>query len=297
MTALPAGATRRSYELLGLGQTLADACPEHLAREIALTGSAARGWADEHSDIELDFWVDRLPERAEWEPWLHSVGATDIDSAYPLGTDGWKWTIYRFRGVWVEMGFATIEGQDELLTRITAGQVTEQDLVILASMVRDAVSLRTGGWLDAWKRRLETYPDGLAARIIRANTSVWADRHTPPVRWALADRNDLLGLSLRLQWDISNLFRVLFAANRTWEPDMKWLAQTTAALSITPDRLTERIGSVLTLTNPHASVAEMFRLILEMLALVPEEYDVSKARESVLAALRSRTDYPASATC
>jgi hypothetical protein len=198
------------------------------------------------------------------------------------------WIIYRFRGVWVEMGFATLSSQDDLLAQITAGEVTQHDLLILASMMRDAIPLRTEGWIEAWQRRLVSYPSGLAAKIIRANTSVWADSHTPPVRWALADRHDLLALSLRLQWDITNLFRVLFAVNETWDPDMKWLAKTAEALALKPEDLTERIDRMLVLDRPHASVAEMFRLILEMLALVPAEYDVSKARESISAALRSR---------
>jgi hypothetical protein len=81
---------------------------------------------------------------------------------------------------------------------------------------------------------------------------------------------------------------VLFAVNQTWEPDMKWLAKTTEAPPLKPGHLSERIDRVLTLDEPHGSVAAMFRLILEVLALVPPEYDVSKARESVSAALPSR---------
>lgn len=288
MSCLPKGSTRRSKELLHLARQLADSCPLELGPEIALTGSVARGWADEHSDIELGLWVERLPEREEWEPWLRSIGATDIRPSFPLGSDGWLWTIYRFHGIWVEMGFATLAGQDELLERIAAGEVTDHNLLILASTMRDAIPLRTGGWIEAWQRRLEHYPDGLAAQIIRSNTWVWSDPHTPPVRWALADRHDLPALSLRLQWDIDNLIRVLFAANRTWEPDMKWLARTTAGLQLKPERLAERIDNILTLANSHRSVAEMFRLILEMLALVPAEHDVLGACESVSSALRSR---------
>jgi hypothetical protein len=289
MSGLPEGATRRSEELLTLAHVLAASCPEGLAREIALTGSAARGWADEHSDIELNLWVERMPQREEWVPWLQSVGATTIDISLPLGPNGWMWTGYRFRGVWIEMGFATLSSQEEWLTRIAAGEVTQHEQIVLASTMRDAVALRSQGWIEGWQRRLEIYPDGLAEKIIQANTSVWSDPHVPPVRWALADRHDLLALSLRLQWDIGNLFRVLFAANQTWEPDEKWLARTTEGLSLKPDRLVERLDNVLSLQDPHRSVAAMFALILDMLALVPERYDVSKARESVLAAARSRT--------
>jgi hypothetical protein len=174
------------------------------------------------------------------------------------------------------------------LSRIAAGEVTQHEILILASAVRDAVPLRTEGWIERWQGRLERYPEGLAATIIRANTAVWSDPHVPPVRWALADRHDLLGLSLRLHWDIDNLFRVLFAVNRTWEPDEKWLAETTEGLPLKPERLAERVNDLLRLADPHGSVAEMFRLILDMLALVPPELDISKARESIRLAARSR---------
>lgn len=288
MLTLSEGATKRSSELLALAQELTATCPPALAREIALTGSAARGWADNHSDIELNLWVERIPGRDVWEPWLQSIGATDIDISVPPGSDGWMWTGYRFRGIWIEMGLATLSSQDELLTRIAAGESTQHDLLILVSMMRDTVPLRTEGWIEGWQQRLEIYPEGLAENIIRANTSVWSDPHVPPVRWALADRRDLLALSLRLQWDIGNLFRVLFAANETWEPDVKWLAKTTESLPLKPRRLVERLDTVLSLQDPHRSVAEMFTLILDMLALLPDRFDVSKAQDSVLAAARSR---------
>lgn len=288
MSDLPDGATRRSAELLALAQVVAASCPEGMASEIALTGSAACGWADDHSDIELNLWVEQMPERSQWEPWLQSMGAATIDISVPPGSNGWMWTGYRFRGVWVEMGFATLSSQDDLLSRIAAGDVTEYDLLTLATTMRDAVPLRTQGWIKGWQQRLETYPEGLAEKIIRANTRVWSDPHVPPVRWSLADRHDLLALSLRLQWDIGNLFRVLFAANETWDPDIKWLARTTERLPLKPDRFVERLDTVLSLQDPHRSVAEMFSLILDMLALVPERFDVSGARKSVLAATRSR---------
>lgn len=44
-----------------LAAELVSACPIELATEAALTGSAARGVADEYSDIELNFWSEALP--------------------------------------------------------------------------------------------------------------------------------------------------------------------------------------------------------------------------------------------
>jgi hypothetical protein len=59
-------------------------------------------------------------------------------------------------------------------------------------------------------------------------------------------------------------------------------------LPLKPERLAERVNDLLRLADPHGSVAEMFRLILDMLALVQPELDISKARESIRLAARSR---------
>jgi predicted nucleotidyltransferase len=57
---LPPDATLHSHALFPLAREMTDACPPELGSEIALAGSVARGWADEHSDIELNFWLETL---------------------------------------------------------------------------------------------------------------------------------------------------------------------------------------------------------------------------------------------
>ncbi len=59
MNQLPSDATAASRLRLDLAQRLTDVCPAELGQEIALTGSAARGRADDFSDIELNLWVDQ----------------------------------------------------------------------------------------------------------------------------------------------------------------------------------------------------------------------------------------------
>jgi len=52
MYTLPDDASGRSRELLALAQELAARCPASLATEIAVSGSVARGVADQYSDLE-----------------------------------------------------------------------------------------------------------------------------------------------------------------------------------------------------------------------------------------------------
>lgn len=289
MKALPADASGSSKELYELAWQMAEACPDELAPEIALTGSAARGLADSYSDIELNLWTERMPDRAALASWLEPIGAEDLwpNLSAPDGT-GWSWVVCRFQGVYVEVGVAEKRDQEERLELILAGEVTDHDLLTLASMVEDAVSLRSQGWLPRWREKLGRYPDGLAGRIIRVNTSAWSDPHTPLVRWALAQRADRMALAIRLTWDMQNLLRALFAVNGRWETDWKWTEAAAGQLPIKPAALAERIARVFTLSQPHDSIVEAFELILEGLDLVPEEYDVSEARASIQAALEAR---------
>jgi len=57
---LPPNATGESRVRCELARQLARGWSVELGREIALTGSASRGVADDLSDIELNFWVDRM---------------------------------------------------------------------------------------------------------------------------------------------------------------------------------------------------------------------------------------------
>src|SRR4051794_35066357 len=78
MIDLPPDATAESRRRLALAAELLSACPPAFGVEVALTGSAALGVADRHSDLELNFWAETLPPPEERAAWLHGVGATDV---------------------------------------------------------------------------------------------------------------------------------------------------------------------------------------------------------------------------
>lgn len=287
MAGLPEGATEKSRSLYGRARELVGTCPDDLARSVALTGSTSRGIADRFSDIELNLWVTSRPQPQLWRSWLEAAGAEHVQPDLgPIDEDGWSWTTFRYRGTWVEMGLAEVAQQEDLFSHILAGEVTDHARLGLASMVERAVVLRDDGFLDRLQERLRSYPPNLAGKIVASNTEVWSDPHVPPVRLALAERGDRMALALRITWDIQNVLCILFALNQTWEPDWKWTAFETERLRIKPENVGERINRVFTLTDPHQSVKDDFRLILDTLDLVPDQHNVSGARESVDAALR-----------
>ncbi len=270
-----------------LAGELARACPADHGREIAVTGSAALGLADATSDLELNFWVDELPPVEARRAWLERVGATEIvpDDA-PLA-DGSHWLTFRFRDIWVEAGWQTIADLVQTLDEILAGALTSHDRLLLASLVAHAVAVRTDGALATWQARLASYPEVLGERVIAANTTVWHLPHAVQGRWALVRRGDSLALTERLLWDTSNVLRVLYALNRQWEPDWKWLRFKLRDLTRAPDRLAERIDLIFsTGASPRERVVTCQQLILDTLALLPSSPGIVRAREVVDQSLR-----------
>lgn len=285
METLPPGASEASRLRYEQAQELARFCPPSLGQEIALTGSASVGLADEHSDIELNFWVDTLPSPDKRAHWLREAGATDITIDQMPIEDGSFWVTCRYRGIWIEAGWQEIRAQEELLGAILAGEVTEHARLMLAFIIQHAVSLRSGGLFVNWQQRLAHYPDALQARLIEEASLLWTFPHLLISWWTLPQRDEWLRLHAILVRELHNALRVLFAINRQWEPEWKWIAQMTRSLALKPDRLAERINEVFA-SPPEQSLHLCLQLIYETLLLVPPPHDVSRALAALEDSLR-----------
>lgn len=285
MHSLPPNATEASRARLELALELAERCPIELGREIAVTGSVARGVADDDSDIELNFWVESLPPAEERSAWLRDLGATHFAFDPEPERDGSIWAMCRYRGVWLEPGWQPIETVETLLGQIVAGEITDHALLILAEVVAHAVPVRTNSLLARWQERLASYPDVVQQYLIEAAARRW----TPaPFRWALVRRGERLALAERLVHDVHGVLRIVFALNREWEPVWKWARQMSEPLPIKPERLAERIDEIFSTLGAAHAVETCHRLVLDTLALVPPPHDVSAAVAAVEESLRTR---------
>jgi hypothetical protein len=284
------GATDESRRRLAVAEALVGACPPTFGREVALTGSAALGVADRHSDLELNFWADALPPAGARAGWLRGLGATDVVVDLEPGADGTLWSTWHLAGIWVEAGWQTVAAQERALAALLGGGVTAHDRLVGASALRDAVPLRTGGRVAAWQRAVARYPDGLADALIAAAVQRWRWPHWLDARWALLDRGERLGLADLLVDDLKAALRVLFAVNERWETGAKWLRPASRALAAQPERLVERVEAVFAAADAPTSVRVCLELLLDVLALAPERDDVARAAHTVREALRRHPD-------
>ena len=287
MRTLPLNATEASRTRYELAKYLVEQCPLEFGREIALTGSASLGVADQDSDIEMNFWVEAALSTEDREKWLRSIGATHVISDAAQIETGSLWTTFLFRDIWVEAGWQTISSHEELLHSILAGDVLDHERLIMAWIVENAVPLRSTGLLDRWQQMFSHYPDALLQRLIANATETWVFPHLVAMPWACARRGQRLKLTARLLGDAHRALRIVFALNRRWEPDWKWLPMLTSELTVKPDRLNERIEKIFSAQLAEQSATECMELILDTLTLVPACYDVRQASSVIKESLRA----------
>jgi hypothetical protein len=225
-------------------------------------GSVARGWADEHSDIELDVYWAGPPTVAEREAAIEGAGFTrvyaeedDNEWADGLLVDGVKIDV---------SGFVTAT-IDAYLDRVLDGD-TEAELQVRVTALRDGIPLHGHDVIEAWRRRCDTYPEALAVAMVLEGLDL-----RPRERLEmLVARDDVLLLHRDLVDDVQGVLDALFGINRVWMPHPfhKWLDREARLLPVRPARLVERIRSLL-VAPPREAVATL-------VGLVDETYDLAR---------------------
>lgn len=256
--------TERSRTLRTRAGRVAALLPEHV-EDVVLTGSAARGMADDLSDIELlvisDSLPDELPfdERQSWSP----------------GVDGAMWYGGLFEGEKVELVWWTPAYAEERVRAIAAGEIVDHARLRTAEAVVQGIALRGSRHAD-FCARLARYPHGLAARIVDDVTDDWVD-------WVDSQRSNLrdgdaLMLAQAVVEAAEGILRIVFALNEEWEPGWKRLAARVEPLAVKPDRLAERIDAAIRTLD----LQSMRALAAETLTLASPTEKTLLARERLL---------------
>lgn len=290
---LPIRATPESQERLEIARFLLDGIP--IAPDEAdavLVGSSARGVADHYSGIELYFWTDDPPDADTCETLLAEAGV-DVESGGAIADgsvafSGW------FEGVLLETIWQTRAARDEQIRAVLAGEVIDHDSLVWLWQIVHALPLNAAESIRQWQRRLRSYPEALRAALIADAAAAWAAPTWYPlsiVRTAVlgeraaARSGGVMALSGRLHDELERMLRVLFAINRQWEPDFRWISDESERLPLKPPRLLERMDQVFSKASPIERTHLCLQLILDTLRLVPDHFNVARARNQVEAAL------------
>jgi len=243
MYTLPDDASGRSRELLALAQELAARCPASLATEIAVSGSVARGVADQYSDLEVNLWAERVPDLAERSVWLHEIADSNLELDVLSLPPEMVNSICRYQGVWIELAWQPITPVERLFRDLLVGADVQSGSLQLAEAVTHALPLRTEGKLAAWQGLLAHYPDVVQRQVIESRTADWNHPLYAQARWAAAQRRQQLAFTEQVVSLLNSTLSILFAISHEWEPTFKWLPQLSSRLSVAPQQMLQRVDA------------------------------------------------------
>ena len=268
---------------------------------VALAGSVARGWADHHSDIELDvYWAEPPTDADRLGMIARAGGQIDIFWAEPPSPDDhqrifdrtgvkisqlWPWEPdewsehYYVRDISIGISGFVVPTIERYMQDVLVQHTTEDEPQIRLAALQAAVPLAGATLLRRWQTRIAEYPRGLAVALVREqlridevwwNVDMWVERnaHLPLI-------DALYGMQLKI-------LRVLLALNRIYliDPRFKWADRLIDQMTVHPENVGHRLHEVFRL-EPARAVAATSELFLETLGLVEErmpEIDVAFVR-------------------
>jgi len=225
-------------------------------------GSVARGHADALSDVELDVYWAVPPSVGDRETAIEGAGWSRVyaeedenEWADGMSVDGVKIDV---------SGFVT-STIDAYIDRALAGD-TEAELQVRITALRDGIPLHGEAVIDAWRARCSEYPEALATALVLQGLDMRSRERLE----MLASRNDTFLLHRDVVDDVQGVLDALFGINRVWMPHPfhKWLDWEATLLTRKPDRLVERIRSLL-VAPPHEAVRVL-------VALVEDTYELAE---------------------
>ena len=144
-------ATNRTRELRTIAERICAALPP-IAEEVILTGSVSRGVADEVSDIEMLVVTAAPLQLAECFEHARRAGLERLDTWGVQGT-----AVSRVFGYYDAVPIETVWWSREHVEASVDGLVAGEPSSLAEALV-NGVALRTIGLLEAWQKRLSTYP-------------------------------------------------------------------------------------------------------------------------------------------
>ena len=254
---------------------------------VLLGGSAARGHADQYSDIEL-FVIWREPPTEADRAMAIAAAGGDLVTLYPvedndvgpLWQDAWK--IGRlgdepFTGVEVDGSHLLVGTVERVLGDVVDLCDPDPTKQVAVGGVLHSIPLHGLQLIANWQERAARYPDGLRVAVVKAHAQI-------EFLWRLdayvARDNPVAGHQL-LSAAHEDLLHVLLGLNRVYYSGFKSLTAVVSDLPIAPHDLLERIRASYPL-RAGTSRAIVTALVEETHDLVEEQLpqiDVDRLRE------------------
>lgn len=206
-------------------------------RAVVLGGSAARGYADRYSDIELGVIWDTAPTDAErMEAIKQAAGTNWRLDAYDSAHDVWI-EDYTVHGVTIDVVHRTTAMTQRLIEDVVQRHDITPFKQALVAAIRDAVPLQGIEIVQRWQTQIRSYPDALMVAMV--------DQYLLFNPWwsveVFAERGEFVLVPQILCIASDRLVTGLAAINRIYYPGSKWLSKLLGSLLVAPPQFGERL--------------------------------------------------------
>lgn len=244
---------------------------------VLVTGSAAKGYADEYSDVDNLVILNDKMSRDEFDKIVVDAKAEGGDLYH--GTPDEGFAVYKYvEGIKFDYGFGFKTEQEELIKNMLDNPEPDDTKQLIISGFCESYIISGHDWVNEWKSKALNYPEQLAAIMVKKHL------HFHP-KWALEkmgiERNDNLFLYEDFIKAAESIFAVMCAVNRMYYPGkLKGAWYYIEQMKYKPDRLKEKLDLLFSVARDHA-VEILSLLIKELFDLVDihiPDYSTERAR-------------------
>jgi predicted nucleotidyltransferase len=234
-----------------------------------LAGSAGRGNADCFSDLDLLFYVWRVPTDDEVAAVREAVGGENALRRWEA-TDYANGEEFQLEGVRTEVSFTLVERVEWLLDQLLVelDDIASPRQKLLAGLA-EGLPLYGDELIGRWQARVRAYPEPFRLEMIRRHWNffpLWYHGEAMSLR-----DTELWRLDVLLE-GVFNLLGVLAAINRIYFArfELKRTRDLISKMTIAPPRLADRIEALVHLPAQDAA-QEFGQLVAETAELVSRE--------------------------
>lgn len=250
-----------------------------------VTGSAAKGYADDNSDIDTLIVVDRKLTPQEFDNIVADAKASGGDLYHGNPEDGFA-VYYYVNGIKCDFGIGDFRETEKLITDMLENP--EIDLIKhlqLAGFI-DGYTLAGEEWVNEWKTKAKQFPAGLQTMMVNH----YKKFHPEWVLHKMAiERGDNLFYYESLIEAIGNIIGILCGLNKMYHPGkLKGIEWSINQMAIKPKDLINRYNRIFSIEKSIA-VKELYTLIVETLDLIDQnlpEVSTERSRKLLVMELR-----------
>ena len=234
-------------------------------KAMLVTGSVAKGQADDNSDIDIIMYYDELPGEAAFEAYRQA--ALDSGGGFYGGNAAEGFALFQYiDGIRHDFAHALLSETEQLIQEFLAEPDLENNnKQIMLDGILTGVPLKGAQITQQWKEQLANYPPQLGEMLVKKYL-----RFRP--HWVLqkmgVDRNEIIFLQEELLNAVQNIFGVLCGLNQLYHPGkIKGLNYTVAKMQLTPPNVATRLPRLFNVDSQTA-VNQLKQLIEETIELV-----------------------------